>query len=54
MIRNARLLKPYKGYYEILVDTESCDAPGSYTYDCEIVESGLHISCHADEFMYTD
>ncbi len=54
MKRPARLLKPWRGYTAILVDTESCDAPGTYTYDCEIVESGAHIRCYEDEFEYED
>jgi len=54
-MRRARLIKPYKGYRDILVDEESLTGGYlGYHYNCIIMESGAEISCYRDEFEFID
>lgn len=49
--RRARLLRPWRGYYEIEVDMNSyTGGPGGCQYNCRIMSSGAEIQCHEDEF----
>lgn len=54
-MRKAVLKRPWKGYRNIEVDTDSYT--GGYhgcQYRCVIIDSGAEIMCYEDEFEYVD
>lgn len=54
-MRYARLLVPYRGYWDIQVDEESTmGGYHGYLYDCIVIGSGAMITCHRDEFEFVD
>lgn len=54
-MRYARLLVPYRGYWDIQVDENSATGGyHGYQYDCIVISSGAMITCHRDEFEFVD
>ncbi len=54
-MRSARLLVPYRGYWDILVDEDSIfGGYHGYQYTCIIVGNGAEIVCYQDEFEFVD
>jgi hypothetical protein len=52
-MRQARLHRPYRGYYCIEVDTDSYQGGyGGCQYRCIVIESGVEIMCYRDEFEW--
>ena len=54
-MRYARLLEPYKGYWDIQVDEDSATGGyHGYEYNCTVIGSGKEIPCCRDEFEFID
>lgn len=53
-MRYARLLEPYKGYWDIQVDEDSATGGyHGYEYNCTVIGSRKEITCCRDEFEFT-